>query len=342
MNNSKDKTSKKSIMKIISYLIPVFLFGAMVIILIVEKTTLKNSLTVIKTMPLWVVSLAVLAQIISYTGSGYMLKEIMSIGNSKLTVFRGVLITLAAASIGLVAGGWVASAATVFYWTSRDKKAKGEAAIAGVLPSVYNTLILVALAIFGMAYLIFHDQLSKPQFYVYLFTLIFSILVVGLLAYGLKRQEQTHKILRSLTTKLNKITKKEHNLESLEVKLEQFYSEMKVFGKRKWMKPALGSLTMIVFDMLTLYFFFMAAGVYVKPGILIAGYSISVLLGRSLFFIPGGAGVVEGGMAAMYTNLGIHSHITVIAVLGYRLVSFWIPILIGFAMTSLLKKTEKQ
>jgi glycosyltransferase 2 family protein len=82
--------------------------------------------------------------------------------------------------------------------------------------------------------------------------------------------------------------------------------------------------------------FFFAAGENISPGVLLAGYGLPLLLGRVAFIFPGGVGVVESGMAAIYTMLGVSSPVTVVAVLGYRLISFWVPSLVGFAAAAYL------
>ncbi len=69
-------------------------------------------------------------------------------------------------------------------------------------------------------------------------------------------------------------------------------------------------------------------------GALLTGCSLPLLLVK-LAFIPGGVGVVEATMFAMFTmftSLGTGGAATSVAVLGYRLLSFWIPTLIGFAL----------
>jgi uncharacterized membrane protein YbhN (UPF0104 family) len=58
------------------------------------------------------VALAVVAQALSYLGSGFMLHTILDTYQQKLSTLKGVLITMAAFSIGLVAGGWVGAAAS--------------------------------------------------------------------------------------------------------------------------------------------------------------------------------------------------------------------------------------
>jgi uncharacterized protein (TIRG00374 family) len=95
------------------------------------------------------------------------------------------------------------------------------------------------------------------------------------------------------------------------------------------------------FDMLTLYFLFVAAGHDVSPGVLLAGYGLPLLLGKMAFVVPGGVGVVEGSMAALYDGLGVPDAITVVVVLGYRLISFWLPSLSGFPIAAYLQESRR-
>ncbi len=62
-----------------------------------------------------------------------------------------------------------------------------------------------------------------------------------------------------------------------------------------------------------------------------------LLLGKVAFIIPGGVGVVEASMVALYHALGIPSMMAALVVLAYRLLSFWIPSLAGFAVAAWLE-----
>lgn len=98
----------------------------------------------------------------------------------------------------------------------------------------------------------------------------------------------------------------------------------------------LGAIANIVFDMLTLYFLFVAAGHNVSLGILFAGYGLPLILGKMAFLLPGGVGVIEGSMVALYDSLQVPNAVSVVVILGYRLFSFWLPTLLGFAAATYL------
>jgi len=95
-------------------------------------------------------------------------------------------------------------------------------------------------------------------------------------------------------------------------------------GNGGWRRPFLGSLLNILADLGCLVLLFVAAGSVPGPAVLLAGWAVPQFLGR-LSVLPGGIGVVEGGMVAFYESLGVPSEISVVVILLYRALSFWLP-----------------
>jgi glycosyltransferase 2 family protein len=98
-----------------------------------------------------------------------------------------------------------------------------------------------------------------------------------------------------------------------------------------------GAILGTSFDMLTLGFLFWATGYRVSAAVLLAGYGIPQILGK-FTLILGGVGVIETSMVGIYTLLGAPKPVTVVAVLAYRLLSFWIPTLVGVALGPYLER----
>jgi uncharacterized protein (TIRG00374 family) len=94
-------------------------------------------------------------------------------------------------------------------------------------------------------------------------------------------------------------------------------------------KPAivLGSLGYWAFDNLVLWVCFRAFGVHVALSVVLMGYLIGQLGG--LLPIPGGLGGVEGGLVGTLVVYGVSVRDAVAAVLAYRVVQFWIPLLLS-------------
>ncbi len=68
------------------------------------------------------------------------------------------------------------------------------------------------------------------------------------------------------------------------------------------------------------------------------GYGLPMLIGR-LPLVPGGVGIVEAMMIAVFTALNVPPNVAVVATLGFRLISFWLPTLIGFPFALYLQHT---
>jgi phosphatidylglycerol lysyltransferase len=79
----------------------------------------------------------------------------------------------------------------------------------------------------------------------------------------------------------------------------------------------------------SLYVLFLAFNQPVGLGTLVAGYAVGVL-----FWIvsttPQGIGVVEGGMALTFTVLGISGAAAITVALTFRVLTFWLPMVLGF------------
>ena len=63
------------------------------------------------------------------------------------------------------------------------------------------------------------------------------------------------------------------------------------------------------------------------------------IIKKMTFIIPGGVGVIESSMAALYGGLGVPAATTVVVILGYRLLEFWIPSLLGFTVAAFLQRS---
>jgi uncharacterized protein (TIRG00374 family) len=81
-------------------------------------------------------------------------------------------------------------------------------------------------------------------------------------------------------------------------------------------------------DILALWLVFMGLGVQLEVGVLILGFGVANLV-TALPHTPGGLGLVEAGMTGTYVALGTDTAVALAAVLAYRVISFWIPVLVG-------------
>ena len=92
-------------------------------------------------------------------------------------------------------------------------------------------------------------------------------------------------------------------------------------GNHSWLAaiPAWG------FDIATLWACFRAFGPSPPAAVLIMGYYVGTL--ANTLPLPGGIGGVEGGMIGAFIGFGVNGSLAVLAVLAYRTISYWLPLL---------------
>jgi uncharacterized protein (TIRG00374 family) len=93
------------------------------------------------------------------------------------------------------------------------------------------------------------------------------------------------------------------------------------------------------FDITALGLSFAAFGGHPAVAVVVLGYFLGQL--GSLLPLPGGIGGVEGAMIGSFVAFGTSADQTIVSVLAYRAISFWLPTLPGIAGYVLLRRTVK-
>jgi uncharacterized protein (TIRG00374 family) len=234
----------------------------------------------------------------------------------------------------------VGNAASTYKWMRKMGIREDGAVLAGTLPSFYNNVLLLFLSIFGMIHLLLVHQLSVSQSIIFILILSIIGLCAGFVIFGYSRRQQFTLILIGFTNRLARLSRKPYTPSTTEDAVSKMFGSMEVLRSGGWRGPAVGAVMNTGFDMMTLYFLFLAAGHSVSLGVLLTGYGLPLLFGKMAFFVPGGVGVVEGTMAAIYGGLGVESSIMVVVILVYRVISFWLPSLLGFPLAAYLQHSN--
>lgn len=316
--------------------------GVAVHLILPQLSSLEHSWQVLRTLAPWAVGLAVFAQVLSYLGSGYLLQAILKLSNRSIKLFRSTMIVLGSASIGMLAGGILGSAGAIYRWTSSEDSHPEIATLASVLPPMLNNLILVIVSIFGMVHLILVHDLSRSQEAGFITTILILGSIIGLMLLALRYRESTLSVVTWIARRIARLRKKPFDPGISRTYTTNLFSSWDMLRSGAWQASILGAVLNVIFDMLTLYLLFAAAGHAISPGILLAGYGLPLLLGRVAFVVPGGVGVVEGSMVALYNGLGVPNSTSVVVVLCYRFLSFWLPSLSGFPVAAILQRNRSK
>ena len=112
-----------------------------------------------------------------------------------------------------------------------------------------------------------------------------------------------------------------------------------VLKRRDW-RVLVGAIGYWAFDNAVLYATFAAFGFEPALMVVLLGYLIGQLGG--LLPIPGGIGGIDGGLIGTLIVYGAPAAVTAAAVLAYRVILFWLPLLLGaVAFFQLLRDMPK-
>jgi len=304
----------------------VAVLGVAVHLLLPRLANLDASLSVVRSLRPWPLAGAVAAQALSYWASGVMMRRIARAAGGRLSTGRGVAITLAAGSVGLVAWGALGFAGAAWRWARDGGAGRAGARLCAWLPTVLNAAVVAAAATVGMAELLALGRLTRAEVLAFAASLAAIAAAWGALAWSARhprRAEAAVRRLRRAGARLlgSSIHHAGAGPDSVAVPADP----------RAWRGPLLHAALAMGFDLACLELLFISARAAPGVGVLLAGYGLPLLVGK-VAVVPGGLGVVEGGMVGMYHALGLPAATAVTVVLAYRLLSFWLPNLIGFGV----------
>jgi glycosyltransferase 2 family protein len=290
----------------------------------------------------WIPALAIVSQAASYWGFAYTMQSTARLIGERLSIGGAMKLALASSSVGLVAGGAIGSTAAAHHWGRGLGLSDEGAWLCGWLPKILNAAVLVAFAAAGTIGLARHHSLGG-QSGVSAIVVAGGLLVAGLLtlAWVSRSDRRLARLLAALQRRWMAIRRQPTDEEAIADSARRVVSARRLFWAGGWRHTVLGALANTGFDIVTLYCLFVAAGDAVSPGVLLAGYGVPLLVGRGTF-LPGGLGVVETGMVGLYTAVGVPNATAVIVVLLYRVLSFWLPTIVGFLIAPALQRQVRR
>lgn len=317
----------------------IIIIGLAIYFVIPQIASLQKNMVEVRSLKPWAVGLAITAQLTSYIGSGLTIKELVKSAHRNISIFRGMMITLSSTSIGLVAGGMFGAAAATFRWVKSSGGGNQGASLSATMPPILVDLVLLAVSLIGIIQLFFMHNLTTLQLTAFIFILILLLIVFLVLFFGIKYRDKFKVIGYHIIARIYKLLRRPINQKKINQEFDRFFRAWDTLLASGWKEPLIGSCITIAFDMITIYFIFLGTGLAIPLDVLITGYGLPILFGKMAFIIPGGIGVIETTMIALYVSLGVPLQVTTIVVLVYRFITFWTPLLIGFVLIPFVSKT---
>jgi uncharacterized protein (TIRG00374 family) len=159
--------------------------------------------------------------------------------------------------------------------------------------------------------------------------LVFAVgFVVGWVL--LTRDGALRAVARGIQRLHNRLQKAKPPISDLPDRLVAQRDEITTTLGASWWKALLFALGNWLFDYFALLAAITATGAHPRPTLVLLAYSASMVLAM-IPITPGGLGFVEAGLTGLLALAGVAAGDAVIAVLAYRLVSFWLPLPLGGA-----------
>jgi len=264
-------------------------------------------------------SLSFSAAFVSYLLIALSLKKILELMDIRLSFFEIFNIS------------WVS--------TSINLKKKGisysETIIVSIIHSFIMNVILMLFVLIGFSSLIASKQMRIYNFIVSSFFIFFALYLTYLAFKSVVNREFREGWIDRIGRWINKLhsflSKEEEGLiagETLASFKGEFNQGMELMKlrRRELKAPVLYCFLDWILCLFTLYFAFLAVHYFIHPEVLVVGFAVG-LFASILSLIPGGLGVMEGSMAAIYYSLEVPLEEAIVAVILYRLIYYVFPFL---------------
>jgi uncharacterized protein (TIRG00374 family) len=321
--------------------VPILLvLGLLVHFLLPRLDTIGDSLATLRTLVPWAIGLSLVMEVLSYVANGGLLQSVIQLAGERMSLRRAAAIEIGAGTVALVAAGALGFGAAIYKWTTKRGVSADAALLASWLPSVFDAAALIVFALVGAIELLLLHQLSRVT--VVALSIVISVLVIVIGgAIALLARNDWLRAISIRAARLMKRVRPKWNDAAVIAAPETASAIWQKLHGGGWILPACCSLMVLTFDLLCLRYAFLAAGHSLHISLLLAGYGVPLLLGRASF-LPGGIAVVEVAMTALYGGLGVPANIAVVAVLTYRLISFWLPALVGIPIAVTLQSPRRR
>ena len=235
----------------------------------------------------------------------------------------------------LVTSAGLSGFAVRMYLLAQQGAQPGLAVLISLVQTALTNLTLLLFILLGFATLVLRYQLSTAALTaasgsVIAFTGILAYAVVLVYRRRLRRRtllcaaDMTHRVLRRVaprwTPRRVRLWRFQHNLnEGLEFLLQR---------KDRMVGPAGWILLDWVLTIGILWAAFRSVNYPIAPGLVIVGFAVGISLSL-VSLVPGGLGVMESSMTAVFVSLGVPLEPAVIAVLVFRVAYYVTPLLLS-------------
>jgi uncharacterized protein (TIRG00374 family) len=314
--------------------IGIFIFIAVAVL--VSVSDIRKIVRLSARMDPYFLGLSFSAAFMSYLLIAFSLKKILELMDIRLSFFEIFNISWVSTSINYVMSvGGIGGFTARIYLLKKKGISYSETIIVSIIHSFIMNVILMLFVLIGFSSLIASKQMRMYNFIVSSFLIFFALYLTYLAFKSVVNREFREGWIDRIGRWINKLhsflSKEEGSViagETLASFKGEFNQGMELMGLRRGelKAPVLYVFLDWIFCLFTLYFAFLAVHYFIHPEVLVVGFAVG-LFASILSLIPGGLGVMEGSMAAIYYSLEVPLEEAIVAVILYRLIYYVFPFL---------------
>ena len=290
--------------------------------------------------------LAMFASAIIYVFMGLSLWETLKLLGRKINIGACMSIAFVSTTVNyLISTMGVSGFALRAHLLGKRGVPLGISVMASIVISVLLYAVLFAIILQGSLLLVLSSGMSREQM-IQNFAAVIGIALIGAaITAFFFNSELRYKSLRKIFMVTNKVIYKlfgalipKNNYSAFAMQLD---NGLATIHKNK-SKITLATLYICgdwIFTILILYLAFLAIGIKIQIGVLLAGFAIGMVT-TLIPFLPGGLGAMEIAMTTVFSQMGIDWDSALMAALIYRFVYYIIPGIISVFVYWGLKMSE--
>jgi len=234
----------------------------------------------------------------------------------------------------LATGGLSGFAARMYYFTRLDVPAN-TAVVISLAQTFMTNVTLLGFVLGGFLYVVTTQPMQRPTLALAAIgltvLLVAAIVVAFLLLHERVRRRTLFWLSQAVYTILHRVqsrwTPKRTHIWRYQFNLNRGISFL-LSRKRHMLMPLLYIILDWLLTILILHTAFLAMRYDIRFSQTVVGFAVGITL-SFLSLIPGGLGVMEGSMAAVFASMGVPFETAVVAVLLFRLTYYILPLLLS-------------
>lgn len=325
-------------------------FGLVALVALFAMSDARELWRAARALDVRLLALPMLASIASYLAMARSYQDIARAAGYAVPFREMLKVTFVANTANyLITTGGLSGFAVRMYFFLRMSVPSGRAVTISLVQTFITNLILLLFVLAGFFYLL---QTQELQGFALVATATLSgafalatlVAVFLLIHHEVRRRtlfilaQLAHGLLGRMTPRLTprrvRIWRFQHSLDrGIRFLLER---------KRHMIAPILWIAIDWVATLCILYTSFVAVGHAIPPSFVVVGFAVGIVLSL-VSLVPGGLGIMEGSMAAVFAGLGVSFEVAIIAVLIFRVAYYVFPLVVSlFFFRSMLVQSTRE